>query len=113
MAETTSIPFDSLGNEEIQFVLVKTTWTNPGQEAKLHFQIIAAERTMDLALLQQAIADDFEEHAEEDHPGATMTVEVWDATHVPEGIIPEDAEVTSSEEVAELALAIVREHHRL
>ncbi|MBO0780399.1 MAG: hypothetical protein J2P37_16355 [Ktedonobacteraceae bacterium] len=51
MAEETHIPFDSLGNEEIRFVLIKTTWTNPDQEAKLHFQIIAAERTTDLAEL--------------------------------------------------------------
>jgi hypothetical protein len=28
----------TLGNEQIRFVLVKTAWTNPGQEAKLHFQ---------------------------------------------------------------------------
>jgi hypothetical protein len=76
MTEKTSIPFDSLGNEEIQFVLVKSTWTNPGQEATLHLQIIAVERTMDLAELQQAIADDFEEHARSDHPGATIIVEV-------------------------------------
>ena len=113
MEDRESIPFTDLGNDEIQFVLVKTTWTNPGEEAKLHFQIIAAERAILLAELQQAIQDDFEEHAEEDHPGATMTVEVWDAAHVPEGVIPEGAEVTSSEEVAELAKAIAREHHRL
>ncbi|MBV8695227.1 MAG: hypothetical protein JO183_07050 [Ktedonobacteraceae bacterium] len=111
MEEKTSIPCTDLGNEEIQFVLVRTTWTNPGQEATLHFQIIAVERTTGLAELQQAIQDDFEEHAEEDHPGATMTVEVWDAAHVPEGMIPEGAEVTSSEEVAELAKAIARAHH--
>ena len=111
MEDHESIPFTDLGNDEIQFVLVKTTWTNPGEEAKLHFQIIAAERAIPLAELQQAIQDDFEEHAEEDHPGATMTVEVWDAALVPEGVIPKGAEVTSSEEVAELAKAIAREHH--
>jgi len=87
VTENTSIPFTDLGNDQIRFVLVKTTWTNPGQEAKLHFQIIAAERRTDLAELQQAIQDDFEEHAEEDHPGATMTVEIWDVAHVPEGVI--------------------------
>jgi hypothetical protein len=111
MEDRESIPFTHLGNEQIRFVLVKTAWTNPGQEAKLHFQIIAALRTTDLTELQQAIQDDFEEHAEEDHPGATMTVEVWDAAHVPEGVIPQGAEVTSSEEVADLATAIAREHH--
>ena len=109
--ETTSIPFTDLGNDQIKFVLVKTTWTNLDQDAKLHFQINAAERTTDLAELQQAIQDDFEEHAEEDHPGATMTVEVWDAAQVPKGVIPEGAEVTSSDEVAELAKTIAREHH--
>ena len=106
MEETTSIPFTDLGNEEIQFVLVKTTWANPGEVAKLHFQIIAAERTTDLAELKQAIQDDFEEHTEEDHPGATMTVEVWNAARVPKDTIPDGAEVTSSDEVAELAKAI-------
>ncbi len=111
MEERESIPFTDLGNEQIRFVLVKTAWTNPGQATQLHFQIIAAERTTDLAELRQAIAEDFEEHAEEDHPGATMLVEVWDAAHVPEGVIPEGAEVTSSDEVAELAKAIAREHH--
>ncbi len=111
MSESESIPFTDLGDDQIRFVLVKTTWTNPGQEAKLHFQIIAAERTTDLAELQQAIQEDFEAHATEDHPGATMTVEVWDAAHVPERVIPEGAEVTSSEEVADLAKAIAREHH--
>lgn len=111
MSERESIPFDSLGNEQIRFVLVKTAWTNPGQEAKLHFQIIAVERTTDLSELQQAIQDDFEVHASEDHPGAAMTVEVWDAAFVPEGVIPEGAEVTSSDEVADLAKAIAREHH--
>ena len=40
-----------------------------------------------------------------------MTVEVWDAAYVPEGVIPEGAEVTSSNEVAELAMAIARVHH--
>src|SRR5438552_1848222 len=37
---------------------------------------------------------------------AVMEVSVWDAAHVPEGVIPEGAEVTSSEEVTELAKAI-------
>jgi hypothetical protein len=110
MPENASIPFTDLGNDQIRFVLVKTTWANPGQKATLHFQIIAAERTTDLAELQQAIQDDFEEHAEEDHPGATMTVEIWDAAVVPEGAIPDGAEVTSSDEVAELAKAIAQEH---
>jgi hypothetical protein len=109
MTEETSIPFTDLGDDQIRFVLVKTTWTNPGQEADLYFQIIAAKRTMDLAELRQAIQDDFEEHAEEDHPGAMMTVEVWDAAQVPKGVIPEGAEVTSSDEVAELAKTIARE----
>ncbi len=111
MSEKASIPFTDLGNDQIRFVLVKTAWANPGQETTLHFQIIAAERTTDLAELQQAIQDDFEEHAAEDHPGATMTVRIWDAAAVPEGTIPEGAEVTSSEEVAELAKAIAQEHH--
>jgi hypothetical protein len=113
MEEETSIPFVDLGNEQIRFVLVKTAWTNPGQEAQLHFQIIAAERTTDLDDLRQAIAGDFEEHAQEDHLGATMTVEVWDAALVPDGTIPEGAEVTSSEEVAQLAKAIARERRHL
>lgn len=112
MAEnTTSIPFTDMGNDQIRFVLVKTTWTNPDQEAMLHFQIIAAESTQDLAELRQAIQDDFEEHAEEDHPGATMTVEVWDAAQVPKDAIPDGAEVTSSDEVAELAKAIAVQRH--
>ena len=69
MSEGESIPFTDLGNDQIMFVLVKSAWTNPGQEAKLDFQIIAAERTTDLVELQQAIQDDFEAHAAEDHPG--------------------------------------------
>ncbi len=111
MSEGESIPFTDLGNDEIRFVLVKTAWTNPGEEAKLHFQIITAERATDLPELQQAIQDDFEAHALQDHLGPLMTVELWDAAHVPEGVIPEGAEVTSSEEVAELAKAIARQHH--
>ena len=66
MSEGESIPFTDLGNDEIRFVLVKTAWTNPGEEAKLHFQIITAERATDLPELQQAIQDDFEAHAIED-----------------------------------------------
>lgn len=102
-----NLSFSTLGTDEIMFVLIKTTWTNPGEETKLHFQIIAAPRAnVDLDDLRQTIQDDFQEHAEEDHPGASMTVEVFDADHVPEGTIPPDAEVTSSEEVVELAKAI-------
>ena len=111
MEDRESIPFTDLGNEQIRFVLVKTAWTNPGQAAQLHFQIIAVERTIGLAELRRAIQEDFEKQAEEDHPGATMLVAVWDAAHVPEEVIPEGAEVTSSDEVAELAKTIAREHH--
>jgi len=46
--ETTRIPKVDLGNDQIRFVLVKTTWTNPGEETMLHFQITAALRTIDL-----------------------------------------------------------------
>lgn len=102
-----NLSFSTLGTEDVMFVLIKTTWTNPEQEPKLHFQMIATPRAYtDLDDLRQTIQDDFQEHAEEEHPGAVMTVEVFDADHVPEGTIPPDADVTSTEEVVELAKAI-------
>ena len=85
--------------------------TLPPAHVSLVKQSMLLRRVRKEPYVVQAIAEDFEEHAEEDHPGATMLVEVWDAAHVPEGVIPEGTEVTSYDEVAELAKAIAREHH--
>lgn len=105
-AMTDPVQFTQLGNEQVMFVLVKTTWAAAGKAPSLHFQIIATPRETDLDDLRQAIQDDFETHAQEDHHGSTMTVEVYDADHVPDGVMPDDAVVTSSPEASALAEAI-------
>ena len=97
--------FHQLGNEQIRFILVKTTWPRE-PEKPAHFQLIAALRERSLEDIRQAIQDDFDEHSAEEHPDRPMLVEVFDAGQLPPGTMPPGAEATSTQEIVDLARAI-------
>lgn len=78
------------GSQAIRSVVVKTIWTTPDGEQSPDYDLITVSRTTALDLLQQQIQGEREEHAVGDRSGWKVIVEVFDADHVPDGVLPND-----------------------
>jgi hypothetical protein len=69
-------------------VMVKVIWTTPAGEQHLEQNLISVPQSTALDLLRQQIQDEREEQAKGERAGWSVTVEIFDADHMPSEILP-------------------------